>query len=147
MNVIHLLPPCLLLILAGYHAWLVHTQHLSRWLGGGFGMFSTTDEGTARQVRLIAVHGTERWPLELPDHLYELMQRFRGLPNQQWSIRLAGAMLDYAQSEGCRESSESCHFDAIVIELWLTDYQPETLMPAERQLLQYRHETISLAAR
>ena len=38
------LPVALLLVVAGVQVALVKTEGLSPWKGGGFGMFSTTDD-------------------------------------------------------------------------------------------------------
>jgi hypothetical protein len=38
------LPALLLLVVACIQVYLVRTQHLSPWKGGGFGMFSTNDD-------------------------------------------------------------------------------------------------------
>jgi len=128
-----LLPPYLLILLAAYHIWLVQTEHLSRWLGGGFGMFSTTDVDSARQVRLIAIADTDRQPVPLPEQLHELMQRFRGLPDSDWAERLAKAVLAEHNCPG-----KPCPYEALVIELWLTDYQVDTLQPTEHLVRHFR---------
>jgi len=47
-----LLPVALLIVVAGAQVTLARTAGLSPWKGGGFGMFSTTDDGGRRYVRI-----------------------------------------------------------------------------------------------
>ena len=46
------LPLAVLLLVAANHAYLRYVHNLSPWLGAGFGMFSTTDSVSARQVEI-----------------------------------------------------------------------------------------------
>ena len=49
------LPSLLLVSVALHQVFLVHHTQLSPWLGGGFGMFSTTDVGTARHLHALVL--------------------------------------------------------------------------------------------
>ena len=49
------LPIILFVIIAVHHFYWVHYSHLSPWLGGGYGMFSTTDYGPSRYTNVYAL--------------------------------------------------------------------------------------------
>lgn len=54
-RLLYVLAPALLVLVACTQRVLVHTQDLTAWKGGGFGMFSTYDGPGARTLRLIVV--------------------------------------------------------------------------------------------
>ena len=60
------LPACLLLLVAGRQFFLVWSEDLTQWKGGGFGMFSTVDAGSSRVVQLRADNGTKCFKLQYP---------------------------------------------------------------------------------
>ena len=115
------------------HLWFVHRHQLSPWLGAGFGMFSSTDVGSTRQVYLTAalVDGSDYW-VELEEPYRDTLLRARGLPSDAWLARLAAAAFEVLQDD------PSVHFPArplmLTIEVWRNRYAPETLQPTAERL-------------
>ena len=105
-----LAPLCLCLV-AGLHVYRVYRCDQTPWKGGGFGMFSTVDERTARYARLYLVTPSGELPVRIPQAwqkrlteikaapsqtaLDGLAQRLAGLqwrdPRQQWEAICLGA--------------------------------------------------------
>ena len=54
-RLVYFLPVILLVTVAFVQIGLANYSYLSPWSGGGFGMFSTTDVGSARHVHIYAV--------------------------------------------------------------------------------------------
>ena len=50
--------PLVLILIACLQIYLTQTQELSRWKGGGFGMFSTLDSPSARFLRISIEHSS-----------------------------------------------------------------------------------------
>ena len=119
-----------LALLAGTlnHFWLVSRHQLSPWLGGGFGMFSTTDVGSARPVFITAVtrSGDER-PVTLREPLREVMRHARALPDRERLAALAAATREAIGEEG--SGLDSADLAALRIEVWRTRYDRDSLRP------------------
>ncbi len=123
------LPVALLLVGVGNHLWQVQRHQLSPWLGAGFGMFATTDVGSARQVYLTAVlaDGREQ-EITLGEPYRDTMKRARGLPSESWLGRLAEATfqaLDNVSEIGFATAPVSLR-----VEIWRVSYRPSTLEPS-----------------
>jgi hypothetical protein len=122
------LPVMVLLAGAANHFWQVHRHRLSPWLGAGFGMFATTDVGSARQVHLTAVlaDGSEYW-VEVGEPYRDTLLRARGLPSETRLARLAEAALRaLAQEPGPAFPAPPAR---LRVEVWTTVYQAGTLRP------------------
>lgn len=118
-------PVLLLLSVAASHAVLVEGYGLSRWLGGGFGMFSTTDSSTSRHVHAFTTAGDgARSEIELPAELDELMRHTRVLPTPIAVARLAAAVARLPAADG----------RPVEIEVWQTSYDAVTMAPSSRLL-------------
>lgn len=87
------LPLAFLVFVAVRHAWLVETEDLTPWKGGGFGMFSTVDAGGNRAVRveLVDRHG-RRFDAALPSDMRAEVQLVRQLPSERLLGELAEAL-------------------------------------------------------
>jgi hypothetical protein len=111
------------------HLWQVHRNALSPWLGAGFGMFSTTDVDSARQVYLTAVlaDGAET-EVALGEPFRDTWHRARALPSDAWLSRLAEATFR------ALEETPELEFPAppvsLRIEVWRLSYQEGTLKPS-----------------
>ncbi len=55
-----------LLSVASVHFYLVVSKDLTKWKGGGFGMFSTVDAGANRAIRIEAISGGRSYNVQLP---------------------------------------------------------------------------------
>lgn len=82
--------PLLLVTVALLQLALAHTQLLSPWKGGGFGMFSTVDSPGARFLRLRLLTEMGTLPLQTPVLLQDDASRLRTLPTES-------AMLVYSR--------------------------------------------------
>ena len=69
------LPVILLVVLASSQLYLVHTESLSPWAGGGFGMFSTPDAPRSRTVRAYVLTPGVRREVKIPDYLRDAALR------------------------------------------------------------------------
>lgn len=123
------LPVALLLVGVSNHLWQVQRHQLSPWLGAGFGMFATTDVGSARQVYLTAVlvDGREQ-EITLGDPYRDTLKRARGLPSESWLGRLAEATFRALDSAADMEFSAPPV--ALRVEIWRVSYRPSTLEPS-----------------
>jgi hypothetical protein len=117
------LAPALLLVLVALHQlWLAHTQELSPWSGGGFGMFSTTDAGRARHLHAFVLRPGLVREVEPPSEAGPLVLRALTLPSDARLRALARELAqlptpDYGPPSGVR------------LQVWRTRYDPGTLAP------------------
>ncbi len=124
------LAPAALVAIALHQIALAHLVDLSPWKGGGYGMFSTTDRGGARSVRIHALGDGPARRVPVPPHLVNRAYRVRDLPR--------ASALDAFAREIARESP-----DAVVgarrvrVEVWRTRHDPESLEP-RREMLRRR---------
>src|SRR5687768_8072760 len=96
--------PFVLIVIACLQIYLAQTQDLSRWKGGGFGMFSTLDSPSARFLRIYIITEAGEFPVVVPSHLVELKDRVRAVPSES-SVRTLSAEL--ARSRWIRNDGES----------------------------------------
>ena len=127
-----LLPTLLLAVVAANQLRLASTEGLSAWKGGGFGMFSTTDGGPNRSLRIIATSDGRDAELTLPHHLEDLAQRAEELPTRDWLQRLACSVELHAEESGRP-------IEALQFEIWRTRYDPSDLRPSLERLALHRH--------
>jgi hypothetical protein len=93
-----------LLLVAAVQLGLVYVAELTPWLGGGFGMFSTTRVDGTRHVHAFVLRpGIERG-ISVPSELADLKRHVRALPSDR------------------------------LIRVWETLYDPQTLLPVSRIL-------------
>ena len=76
-----LLVPLLLCIVAAVQLYLVENHALSRWKGGGFGMFTTVDSPSARFLRIYLISATDEVPVLVPRKLRKQSNKARVLPS------------------------------------------------------------------
>ncbi len=126
---LRVLPPLCLIGVALAQLGLSAAAGLSPWLGGGFGMFSTTDSLSARHLHAFVIHeGLERevWPsASHPD----MEGRARALPSQANLRRLV--------RELAKEPSPD-HGPALAVrvQVWRTHFDSKTLLPSGQLLRQ-----------
>jgi hypothetical protein len=124
-----LLPPALLLAVAGFQITLVHTADLSPWLGGGFGMFATTDGPGARHVHVYAITAGIEREIVVGNAHRELARRAGALPIGTHLAALAHALQSHPiPEEGQRQATR--------VQVWRTRFDPNTLVPSSELLRQ-----------
>ena len=83
-----LAPLCLCLV-AGLHLVRVWTCRQTPWKGGGFGMFSTVDDESARFLRCYLVTENGDLPLPIPPAAEKTVAELRAAPTQERLDKLA----------------------------------------------------------
>jgi hypothetical protein len=121
------LPSALLVATALCQLILAFTVDLSPWLGGGFGMFSTMDDGVNRHLRVVMTRAGKEEECEIPPTLTDLAQRAQVLPSP---ARLRA----FAQAVAREYSREGQRFATLRVEVWRTTFDAQRLTPRTRQL-------------
>jgi hypothetical protein len=116
------LPIVLLIAVALNQFRLVATESLSPWSGGGFGMFASTDSPGSRHLHVFVQNNDIRKEISFPRSLEDELLRAQTLPSHSRLAMIADAVTQL-------ESSAPVVWDEIVVEVWLTNYQPDTLAP------------------
>ena len=125
------LPSALLIVVALHQFVLASTVDLSPWLGGGFGMFSATDDGINREVRVFMTRtGEQEQEQEIPETLTDLAHRVRVLPSP-WRLQ------DFAQTLAREYRREGWLFSTLRVEVWKTTFESKGLMPHTRKLREF----------
>lgn len=121
------LAPVALVAIALHQIALAHLADLSPWKGGGYGMFSTTDHGDARRLRVFALDGGGERRVPIPPELVNLTFRVRDLPRERALARLARELAE-ASPERVAQAR------ALRLEVWRTEFDLHTLEPRQRRL-------------
>jgi len=122
-----LLPVTLLVLVALHQVYLAHTVHLSAWKGGGFGMFSTTDGGPVRHLRIFLMGLPSRQEVQPPRSLEDLADRAKELPSDTFLSNLSRGIVEYY-------SSEFEGIQAVHIQVWRTVFASQDLEPEHRMI-------------
>ncbi len=122
------LAPAALVAIALHQIALAHLVDLSPWKGGGYGMFSTTDHGGARFLRIYAIDaaGDER-RIPVPPELVNRSYRVRDLPS-------AGGMGRLAREIAAAAPEAVAGSVSLRLEVWRTVYDRRTLEPSRSVL-------------
>lgn len=126
--------PCILLLAGAInHFVLVRTGNLSPWLGGGFGMFASTDVAPSRLLIVTVVNESgEEHVVPLSGQLKKLGRRARGMPGHRQLDVLARATWD--QLERNPVDGTGIPMDSLRIEVWKTRYRTGSLQPQQTQI-------------
>ena len=134
-NALPCLPVALLSAVALNQVYLAHTTHLSAWKGGGFGMFSTTDGGPNRRVRVfVEGPGIDR-EVPVPEHLDDLAERSSIFPVDRNLARLARQMA--IATGGLSEEVRT-----VRVEVWRIEFASSDLEPTPRLLRSFLLEVM-----
>ena len=133
------LPVALLLAVAGGQLVLAKTAGLSPWKGGGFGMFSTTDDAGRRHVRVFVTAPERSEELAIPPSLEDLARRAVTLPTDAALSRLARGVV-------AREDRYERPVDTVRIETWRIEYAPGTLAASTRRMREFVYRVEPTAA-
>jgi hypothetical protein len=128
------LPVILLALVTIHHLYQVSAHGLTRWKGGGFGMFATIDSHGARSVLVYAVTADgQAWlvaptPTGVPAKYAARLERLRYLPAEPGRELLAQALLQHAwgwQDPGAAGPGFRIDF--------ATPFAPRRLVPARAE--------------
>lgn len=123
------LPVVCLLCVALNQAYLVFSEGLSPWSGGGFGMFSTTDAVTDRHLHIYESTPALRRELAAPAELEDDIRGALALPSARQLQKLAALL---------REQLAVPSSSGLEIHVWSRQYAPGNLTPESRLLRQHR---------
>jgi hypothetical protein len=133
------LPVGLLLAVAALQLTLAHTAGLSPWKGGGFGMFSTTDDAGRRHVRVFVSAVERSEEMAIPPSLEDLASRAAVLPTDAALSKLARGVV-------AREARYHRPVETVRIETWRIDYAPRTLAASNRRTREFLYRVDTAAA-
>lgn len=122
MSLLRALPSLLLVVVASAQITLAHTRALAPWLGGGFGMFSTTDTWMRRHLHAFALGEGVRRELAPPLDADRAVRRALALPSDANLRALARRLAAAAPGDGGA-------LEAIEIQIWGVRYG-EGLVPS-----------------
>ena len=122
-----LLPVALLVAVACAQVTLTRTAGLSPWKGGGFGMFSTTDDAGRRRVRVFVSAAERSEEIAIAPSLEDAARRAAVLPTDAALARLARRVVK-------REARYQRPVETVRIETWRIDYLPDTLAATSRRM-------------
>ncbi len=120
-----ILPVAVLVAVASGQVVLTRTAGLTPWKGGGFGMFSTTDDSGRRRVRVFVTAPDRSEEIAISPSLEDAAARAAVLPSDGRLTALARRVVE-------REWRHERPVEAVRIETWRIDYAPGTLAPTAR---------------
>lgn len=133
-----IVPVALLLGVALAQLTLARTADLTPWKGGGFGMFSTTDDAGRRHVRVFVSAAARSEEIAITPSLEDAASRAAALPNNGALTRLARVVVE-------REQRNSRPVDEVRIEAWRIEYAPGTLAATPRLIREFAYRVDAAA--
>jgi hypothetical protein len=121
-----------LLAVAAVQVTLVYTAELSPWKGGGFGMFSTTDDSGRRHVRIFVSAKDRSEEIAIAPSLEDVADRAAVLPTDYQLTRLAQRVV-------AREARYQRPVDVVRIDTWRIVYAPLTLTATSQLLRSFEY--------
>lgn len=121
------LPPFLLVAVATAQIVAAKTTSISPWLGGGFGMFATTDSWSRRHLHAVALRPGLREELDIPSYLRDDVRRALALPNERHLSLLAHELAILDAEEGDPNAGP---LEAISIRVFRLHFDRDTLAPS-----------------
>lgn len=121
------LPAVLLIVVAIVQVVLAKTAALGPWKGGGFGMFATTDGSQFRHVRIFVEAPDRSEELEIAPSQEFAAARAQLFPSDSMMTTLARAVI-------AREQRYGRPVHAVRLEVWRTEFNPESLEATDRPL-------------
>ena len=129
------LPAVLLVVVALLQILAATRGTLSPWLGGGFGMFSTTDSPTRRHLHAVALRPGVRQEIEVPEWLAFEVRRALGLPS---AGHLQALARELAAIEVERGDPDAAPLEAIAISVYRVRFDRDTLAPSGEPIASLR---------
>ena len=133
------LPVALLVTVACAQVVLARTASLSPWKGGGYGKFSTTDDGARRHERVFVRAPERSEEIAITPSLEDAARRAAVLPSDPQLTRLAQRVVE-------REGRYGRPVDSVRVETWRIDYAPDTLAATSRRLREFVYRVDASAA-
>jgi hypothetical protein len=125
-------PVGLLVVVAGLQIGLTRVAALTPWKGGGFGMFSTTDQAGHRLLRITVAAPERSEEIAISPSLQDAAERATILPGKRQLTRLARLVAE-------REQRHGRLVDSVRIECWRTQHDPRTLSATLRELCDFAY--------
>lgn len=125
------LPTILLALIALNQIVLANFFNLSPWLGGGYGMFSTTDVGRNRHIHIYASSPGIKKELIYPDDLKDKVLRIKSFPTDRNLLELAQKIADIEDDRS---------LESIEIKVWKSQFETNSLKPSSYLLKSVRLE-------
>jgi hypothetical protein len=129
----------LLAAVASAQVTLAKTAALSPWKGGGFGMFSTTDDAGRRRVRVYVSAAERSEEVAITPSLEDAAVRAAVLPSDLALTRLAERVIE-------RETRYRRPVETVRIEAWRIEYAPGTLAATVRVIRDFTYHRVDAAA-
>ena len=139
MNWHALVPVGLLLAVAGAQITLARTAGLSPWKGGGFGMFSTTDDAGRRSIRVYVTAPERSEEIAIAPSIEDAARRAAVLPSDT-------RLTDLARRVIARERRYERPVESVRIETWRVEYSPATLAASSRLIRDFVYRVDAPAA-
>jgi hypothetical protein len=134
-----LLPVALLIAVAGAQVVLARASGLSPWKGGGFGMFSTTDDSGRRRMKVFVTGPDRSEEIAITPSLEDAAARATVLPSDGQLARLARRVIE-------RERRNHRPVESVRIETWRIVYAPDTLTATLRLARDFTYRVDATAA-
>jgi hypothetical protein len=134
-----LLPALLLVSVAVTQIALARGAGLSPWKGGGFGMFSTTDDAARRSIRIYVGASGRSEELEIAPSQQDAAARAAVLPTDNELTRLARLVVD-------RERRNGRPVDTVRLQCWRITYARDTLEATSEMLREFTYEAATAPA-
>ena len=119
------LPIIILIALALNQLVLANFLNLSPWLGGGYGMFSTTDAGSNRHLHIYLKSEGIKKELIYPPELRELALKTKSFPTNYSLARFAKKLLETEKDE---------YTKSIEVQVWKSHFKKHSLQPSSKIL-------------
>jgi hypothetical protein len=129
------LPAWLLVAVATAQVVAAKTGPISPWLGGGFGMFSTTDAPSRRHLHAVALREGLREELELPAELALSVRKAQSFPSQRRLRALAREIGAWVRET---DDPHAAPLEAIAITVYKVRFDRDTLAPSGEPIASLR---------
>jgi hypothetical protein len=123
---LRVLPALLLVAVAAIQIPAAKLGVLSPWLGGGFGMFSTTDSPARRHLHAVALRPGLQEELEIPEDLEFEVRKAVGLPTRHRLEAMARSLEIFLRDFGDPDAGP---LEAISIGVYRVRFDRGTLAP------------------
>lgn len=132
---LYALPALLLVAVAIAQIVAAKTGPLSPWLGGGFGMFATTDAPTRRHLHAVALRAGMRQEIDIPRRLGREVRAAVGLPSERRLTAIARELEAALREDG---DTRAAPLEEIAVTVFRVHYDRDTLAPTGEPIASLR---------